>query len=318
MSSVGMMSNSRPRFYRLKQYMIDTYGAPLHRVPIDPGFGCPHREADGRGGCTFCPPDGSRAAQARAAGTLEEQVAEGIRFARHRYKATRFMAYIQAFTGTFAPASEQRRLYERVLAAFPFDAVSIGTRPDCLPEATLSFLDELKRKLDVWVELGIQTTHDQTLRRVNRGHGWRAGREAILALHDRGIRVGVHAILGLPGETHRHFRTTAMRLSRLPIDGVKLHNLHVVRGTRLADEYAAQPFPVFDEYEYTDIAIDFLRRVPAGFAIMRLNTDTAAAELVAPRWGMAKGQFLLHLEAEMARRDVRQGDLVTRRGTRRG
>jgi radical SAM protein (TIGR01212 family) len=284
-------------------------GGTLHRVPIDTGLGCPHRREDGTGGCTFCPADGSRAGYTVGAGTVEEQIRAGIGFARKRYGATRFMAYIQAFTGTFAPASRQRALYRRVLQAFPFEAVSIGTRPDCVPESTLAVLSELQARLDVWVELGVQTVHDATLRRVNRGHDWAASRRAILALAGRGIRVAVHVILGLPGESRAHFRQTADTLAGLPIDAVKIHNLHVVRGTALAAEFRRRPFKVFDEAEYAAVLIDFLRRLPPRVAIMRINTDTPPARLVAPRWREDKGQFRARVIREMRRCRHRQGDL---------
>lgn len=296
-------------FYRYKTFMIETYGAPLYRVPIDLGLGCPHRKANGRGGCTFCPPDGSRAGTTQGCRTLEAQVRRGIAFARGRYGAEHFMAYIQAFTGTLAPADAQADTAARLLALHPFDALSIGTRPDCLPPPVLRFLADLRRRVELWIELGVQTVHDATLQRVNRGHDWACSRRAIRSLHRRGIRTAVHVILGLPGEGTRHFRKTAEALADLPIDAIKIHNLHVVRGTRLAETYVRRPFPVFDEEEYLDILIDFLRRLPARLPVIRLTTDTAAAELLAPRWRWSKGQFLNRLRERMRREGLRQGDL---------
>jgi len=289
--------------------MLDRYGAPLHRVPVDFGFGCPHRRPDGSGGCTFCPEDGGRAELTASLTTLEEQIRAGIAFARTRYGATRFSAYIQAFTGTFAPASRQRAGYERLLRQYPFDAVSIGTRPDCLPPATLDFLCELNERIEVCVEVGVQTAHDETLRRINRGHDWTTAKQAIETLHKRGIAVAVHVILGLPGEVGRHFRTTAERLGKLPILGIKIHNLHVVRETDLAKMFREEPFPVYNEHEYGDILIDFLRRLPPAMAIMRINTDTPPARLIAPRWAMKKGQFRDYVVRTMKRRGAVQGDL---------
>ena len=290
--------------------MIDTYGGALHRVPVDFGFSCPHRAEDGSGGCAFCPPDGSRAKQTAAAGSVEEQVRAGVAFARRRYGARRFIAYVQAFTGTHGPVEEQRALYRRVLAAHPFEAIAVGTRPDCLAPAVLDLLEELRTCLDVWVELGIQTVHDATLRRIHRGHDWATGRQAILAVHARGMRAAAHVILGLPGESARDFRETAEALAALPIFAVKIHNLHIVRNTALAEEYARDPFPVLDEQEYADALIDFLRRTPSRIAVMRINTDTPASELIAPRWAMSKGQFREFVVREMQRRGVRQGDLL--------
>lgn len=294
-------------YYSYKRYMIDTYAKPLQRVPIDAGFGCPHRGPDGVGGCTFCPPDGSRAPQTIRVDTVAEQVAGGIAFARERYAATGFMAYIQSFTGTFAPHSVQRELYLGLLGMFPFDAVSIGTRPDCLPPATLDLLVELKQQLDVWVELGVQTTHDRTLRRIERGHDWACSEAAIRLLSERGIKVAVHVMLGLPGESPEDYAATADRLAALPVSGIKLHNLHVIRGTPLAKQYAQSPFPVLDEEFYADAVSDFLQRTPPHVAIMRINTDTPPAQLIAPRWQLKKGQFKKYLINAMHRTSARQG-----------
>ncbi|OVE81480.1 TIGR01212 family radical SAM protein [bacterium M21] len=297
-------------YYSYSRYLTEHYGGPLHRVPIDLGFGCPNRDFDGTGGCTFCPADGARARQTIHADSIEDQVREAIEFARRRYGAKRFIAYIQAFTGTFAQASEQRRTYEQILGLFPFEAVSIGTRPDCLPTSTLDFLEELNQRLEVWVELGVQTSHDRTLERINRGHDWGSSEQAILALHQRGIKVIAHVILGLPGETASDFNATAERLAKLPIDGIKVHNLHVISGTQLAQEYQQQPFPLLHEFDYCDHLIEFLRRIPAHIPMVRVQTDTPDVELVGPQWSMDKGQFLDTLIQHMRWRRYQQGDLV--------
>ena len=298
-------------FTTYRRYLTERYGAPLHRVPIDLGFGCPNRNPDGTGGCAFCPADGGRADITAGAETVEEQIERGIAFARRRYGAEQLMAYVQAFSGTFAPASVQRERYARILAAYPFRALSVGTRPDCLPPETLSFLDELRGALDVGVELGVQTTHDATLDAVNRGHTWAASRAAIETLAARGITVAAHVILGLPGETREHFRRTAVRLSELPVAAVKIHNLHVVRGTALAATFERAPFPVYDEEAYAAILIDFLRHLRPSIAIMRLTTDTPAARLVAPRWTLSKGAFRERLVRTMTAAGHRQGDALT-------
>jgi radical SAM protein (TIGR01212 family) len=295
-------------FYSYRRFMTETYGVPLYRVPVDLGLGCPHRGADGAGGCAFCSPDGGRARATTGLGTIEEQIRGAIAFARRRYEATQFMAYVQAFTGTFAPEAEQRALYDRILAAHSFRALSIGTRPDCLPPGTLDLLAGLRGRTEVWVELGVQTVHDRTLQRINRGHDWDASRRAILALHARGLCVAVHVILGLPGETCADFQTTADTLASLPLDGLKIHNLHVIRGTPLAEDFARKPFPVLDEREYAEALIDFLRRLPPRLPIFRINTDTPAEELVAPKWAMKKGQFLDYVLKTMTGRGVAQGD----------
>lgn len=305
------MSNRPPVFTSYKRFMIETYGAPLYRVPVDLGLGCPHRRRDGTGGCTFCPPHGSRSAVTSGVKSLEDQVHSGVAFARRRYRAQRFMLYIQAFTGTFATEAKQRELYDRALETFPFEAVSIGTRPDCLSAGTLDLLEELKERLDVWIELGVQTVHDRTLKRIRRGHTWARAHEAILELHRRSIRTAAHVILGLPGEGPPDFSHTADTLGTLPVTGIKIHNLHVIRGSDMAHEYEAQPFPTMNEEAYATVLIDFLRRLPPAMPIMRINTDTLARELIAPLWDMHKGQFRTYVEGRMRQYGYQQGDLFS-------
>ncbi len=290
-----------------KDYMKERYGEPLFRVPIDFNFGCPNREADGSGGCTFCNVRGSAAVQTIGAGTVKEQMHEAIRFARNRYGAKKYMAYIQAFSATFGKS--QQPMYLDLLDAADFTAVSIGTRPDCLTPQAYDFLVELNRHIEVWVELGVQTVHDRTLERINRGHDWASSETAIKKLHGLGIKVAVHAILGLPGETADDFRQTADTLAALPIDAVKIHNLHIEKGTTLALEHALTPLPVLMEYDFAEHLMDFIRRMPPHIPIMRLTTDTLDEELIAPKWHMAKGQFRDYVVQQMTCREWKQGDL---------
>ncbi|MGQ9661149.1 MAG: TIGR01212 family radical SAM protein [Kiritimatiellia bacterium] len=302
--------SGRLPFHTFRELLIRRYGEPLYRVALDLGLSCPHRRPDGSGGCTFCAADGSRARYLGNAVAIADQVLRGVEFARRRYGANRFMAYVQAFTGTFASVDEQRRLYETVLGNYTFDALSIATRPDCLPPATIALLAALKQRVDVWVEVGVQTVHDRTLERINRGHDWETSRRAILSLAQAGLHVLVHVIIGLPGESSDDFRVTAKTIGGLPVEAIKIHNLHVVRGTILAEEYAACPFPVYDEYQYAELLIDFLRHLPDRMAIARINTDTPAADLIAPRWKMDKARFRHYVATEMIRRGIRQGDLA--------
>ncbi len=294
-------------YLQYKEFMRERYGEPLFRVPIDFNLGCPNRELDGSGGCTFCNVRGSAAVQTIGKNTVEEQMAEAIRFARERYGAKKFMAYIQAFSATFGES--QQPMYLDLLDAFDFTAVSIGTRPDCLTPQAYDFLVELNKHIEVWVELGVQTVHDKTLERVNRGHDWASSELAIQKLHELGIKVAVHAILGLPGETAEDFQKTAVTLAALPIDAVKIHNLHIEKGTTLALEHALSPLPVLMEYDFAEHLIDFIRRMPPHIPIMRLTTDTLDEELIAPKWHMAKGQFKDYVIQQMICREWRQGDL---------
>ncbi|MDF7808238.1 TIGR01212 family radical SAM protein [Pontiellaceae bacterium B12219] len=296
-----------PPYLQYKEFMKERYGEPLFRVPIDFNTGCPNRELDGSGGCTFCNVRGSAAVQTIGKDSVEDQMKEAIRFARDRYGAKKYMAYIQAFSATFGESQQPK--YLALLDAFDFTAVSIGTRPDCLTPQAYDFLVELNKHIEVWVEIGVQTVHDRTLERINRGHDWASSEEAILKLHDLGIKVAVHAILGLPGETAEDFQQTADTIAALPIDAVKIHNLHIEKGTTLALEHALTPLPVLMEHDFAEHLMDFIRRLPPNIPIMRLTTDTLDEELIAPIWNMAKGQFKDYVIQQMTCREWRQGDL---------
>jgi len=295
-------------YYTYRQFMIDRYGEPLQRIPIDSGFGCPNRDEEGRGGCLFCAEDGGRAVQTRRAGQWREQIDVAVEFARKRYGAEKFMGYCQAYSGTFASHERQSEFYREVLSQMKFDAFSIGTRPDCLPQKTIEFFKELSTETDLWVELGVQTANDETLRRINRGHDWACSRDAIERLHDAGISCAVHLIFGLPGESETDWHESSAAVAALPISGIKFHNLHVIKNTQLAEQYLKKPFPLLDEHDYCEAVIDAIRMMPPHIPIMRLQTDTVSEALIAPRWLMKKGQFIDYLTLQMAKRGVRQGD----------
>lgn len=295
-------------WYDTRAFMQDQYGEVLHRVPVDAGLSCPHRGTEGGGGCTFCAPNGARAVQLGDAAGLEEQVRRAVRFARRRYGARRFMAYVQAYTGTLAPVEEQRERYRHLLSLADFSALSIGTRPDCLGEGTLALLQSLRETLDVWVELGVQSIHDRTLREIHRGHDWACSREAIVRLAERGVRPVVHLILGLPGESRDDMCATIRTLVALPIGGLKLHDLHIVKGSAMEAAWRERPFPLPGDLGYVDLLAALLPQIPAGIPLMRLRTDTPDEARVAPASGWSKGEFLQALAETMRRRGLRQGD----------
>jgi uncharacterized protein len=273
-------------FTQYKQWMIERYGAPLFRIPVQLATSCPH------GRCAFCAENGARARQTQRQGSPLEQAEEAIRFTKRRYKARKFMLYIQAFTADLTDPEQQQTILT-LLDRFDFTAISIGTRPDCLPPEALDFLCELKKQTEVWVELGVQTANDETLKRINRGHDWECSKQAILRLADAGILVAPHVILGLPGEQaepapnifSKHWKHTAKELAKLPILGIKIHNLHIVKGTALADD----PPPTLSHWEYAEGLMAFLRRIPADIPVMRISTDTPDDQLVAPHWHLEKG-----------------------------
>jgi radical SAM protein (TIGR01212 family) len=288
-------------FVQYKQWMIERYGDALFRVPVEIASTCPH------GRCAFCSENGSRAQQTQRQESAIDQIEAAIKFSKRRYKAQKLMLYIQAFTADLTDPSQQKLILQ-CLDNYKFEAISIGTRPDCLPEAALRFLETLKEKVEVWVELGVQTANDETLKRINRGHDWECSRKAVLALAERGIHVAPHVIIGLPNETLKDWNQTAEALAALPLSGIKIHNLHVVKGTELAKN----PPPVLNHWEYAEALMEFLRRIPAELPVMRISTDTPDEELIAPHWHLEKGQFLDYVIQQMTMQEIRQGDLCGR------
>ncbi len=285
-------------FTQYKPWMIERYGEPLFRIPVEIARSCPH------GRCAFCSENGSRAQQTQQQESPIEQIEVAIQFSKRRYKAKKFMLYIQAFTADLTDPEQQQTIMG-LLDRFNFEAISIGTRPDCLPETALDFLQNLTTPSEVWLELGVQTANDKTLKTIHRGHDWECSKQAILALAERGIHVAPHVILGLPGETSNDWKNTAEELAKLPISGIKIHNLHIMKGTALAEN----PPPTLNHWEYAEGLIDFLRRIPADIPVMRISTDTPVDQLIAPHWHLEKGQFLDYVIQQMTMREIHQGQL---------
>ena len=299
-------------FYSYQEYLKNRYGDVLYRVPLDAGFSCPHRKKDKSGGCTFCPEDGARAVQLGSASSLSEQIKKGVNFAKRRYHAAAFMAYLQAFTATFSSREELRRLVFRITSEQKFAAIAFGTRPDCLPEKVVKWLAELQEAeaLDIWVELGVQTANDSTLQIINRGHSWQKSEDAIKRLAEYGISTTAHLIIGLPGETRVDWLETIDKITALPISAIKLHNLHIIKGTEMASQWLNAPFPLLGEHDYIEELLAILERIPAHIPIVRLTTDTPENELLAPLWQMKKGQFLKALTRQMTARGISQGSAL--------
>jgi hypothetical protein len=272
------------------EYLTAGYGAVLHRIAIDLPLSCPNR-LNGGHGCIYCAEDGNRARHLRHHFSLPDQVAAGREYIRRRYNNEGpYIAYFQSYTNTFAPVAQLRAWYEEVLALADFKMIIVATRPDCLPDDVLELLSELSQRYELWVELGVQTSNDATLERINRGHDFASVRQAVASLAERGIRAAAHVILGLPGEGPEDFRQTAEDLAALPFQAIKLHQLMILRKTPLASgKYPVKPL---NEYEYAAAAVDFLRRLPDDWIVMRLMADADNDAVIAPKWWMKKGQFL--------------------------
>jgi radical SAM protein (TIGR01212 family) len=288
-----------------KDYLVETYGEALYRIPLDLDTSCPNRDETGKGGCSFCSEHGARSMQTMNSESIESQVADSIKFAKKRYGAKQFMLYVQAFSANFN--QENITIYEKLLKE-NCKAISFGTRPDCLNKSAYSYLKQLKEKTNVWVELGVQTIHDKTLKTINRGHDFNCSKVAIKKLNKIGINVAVHVIIGLPGETTEDIINTAKKLSKLPIKAIKIHNLHVLKDTAMGEEFIKNPFPTLQEYEYIDLLVEFLRYLRKDISIIRMTTESLKGTVIAPNWKMNKSHFREYIIKKMAFEDAYQGD----------
>jgi uncharacterized protein len=279
------------RFRSFNEYLREKFGGRIQRIALDSGLSCPNRDGTlGTQGCIYCD-NKSFNSKAGAAASIREQLAEGAARARRRYGARRFLAYFQTYTNTYAPVELLRALYESVLSDPSIVGMMISTRPDCVPEPMLDLIEDISRRTLVWIELGVQTCHNRTLELIGRGHGFEAAADAIARIKSRGISAAAHVILGLPGETHSDMDETAEALARLKIDGLKLHHLHAVKGTRLAEMWASGNWRPMLAEDYIDSAARFVLKFPENIVMMRLVGDCPEGMLIAPKWDLKKQEI---------------------------
>jgi radical SAM protein (TIGR01212 family) len=286
----------------------ERFGGRVQRVTIDAGFTCPN--VDGSvavGGCVYCDNRSFSPNRRLPRTSVREQVRRGITLLGKRYGVERFLAYFQAATNTYAPAAKLRRLYDEALDHPQIVGLAIGTRPDTVPDDILDLIQEYARDRYVCLELGLQSIHDRSLDWMNRGHHADAFIDAIQRCRGRGLDLCAHVILGLPGESHEDMLATADALAAQPLNGVKIHNLHVVRDTPLESMYRAGQVRMLEREEYVQVVCDFLERLPAGMVIHRLSGDAPPDYLVAPLWCLDKPALLRAIALELERRDSRQG-----------
>ncbi|MHB8069496.1 MAG: TIGR01212 family radical SAM protein [Desulfobaccales bacterium] len=297
-----------PPYLDLNRYLRRLYGERVQKITLDAGLTCPNRDGRlGREGCLYCNPRGSgTGAWSRGLG-IGRQMEEGLARLRQRYGAKKFIAYFQSFTNTYASVEHLRDLYLEALAFPGVVGLSIGTRPDCLSDAVLDLLAELKRDYLVWLELGLQSAHDATLLRINRGHDTACFTAAVTQAAARGLEVVAHVILGLPGEDSPQMAATAAYLAGLPIRGVKIHLLYVTRDSALASLYREGAYRPLTAAAYVSAVVDFIELLPTHLVIHRLTGDPHPGELLAPEWCLDKSRVLSLIKDEFARRGSRQG-----------
>lgn len=290
------------------QHLKQRFDGRVHKISIDAGFSCPNRGATrDQPGCLFCDPDGSGSFGIHRGLAVAEQLERGKEIMIRKYKAKHFLAYFQPFSNTFAPPERLRSLYDEALGVPGVVGLTVGTRPDCCPPAVLDLLEEYHRRTYFWLELGLQSSHDRSLDFLRRGHDYACFLEAYNAAKARGLRVCVHVILGLPGETREDMLATAEEMARLQVDGIKLHLLHVLRGTRLGELYQQGDINILEQEKYVSLVADVIERLPASALIHRLTGDGPRDKLLAPLWSLKKWEVLNAIDNELYRRGTYQG-----------
>jgi radical SAM protein (TIGR01212 family) len=298
-----------PRPYKdFNSYMRDLFGCRVQKISLDAGLTCPNRDGTlGYGGCIYCNERGSGTGAARQSRSITEQITTAKAFLRKRYNATKFLAYFQSFSNTYAPLDVLRSLFEQALSDPEVVGLSIGTRPDCVSEDVLDYVEGISRHRLVWVEYGLQSSNNMTLRRISRGHDVRAFEDAVRRTRARKIPVCTHVILGLPDETPDDMLKTARFVGSQDIQAVKIHLLYVVKGTILEQWYLRGDYQCLTREQYVHLASEFLTLLPPHIIIQRLTGDPHPDELVAPLWALQKQQNLNAILNYMHTKDLYQG-----------
>ena len=302
----------RPYFF-FGDYLWTTYSARVLKIPINAGLICPNRDGRlGTGGCIFCSSDGSASPASSGSGGILDQMEEAAGNFRRSDDKTRYIAYFQAYTNTGAPVEELKKIYDTALEWGDMAGLMIGTRPDCLPDEVIDLISSYRKDhFELWIEMGMQTMHDRSLSLLNRMHDHAATRDAVLRCAAKGISVCLHVILGIPGESWHDMMATAREIASLPVKGVKIHHLHVIRDTPLEASYRRGEVPMMTMKEYASTVCDFIERLRPDIMIHRLLGDRNEESLVAPLWGLHKGTVIKSIEDEFIRRGSFQGLLFS-------
>ena len=298
------------RYYSLDYYLKNTFGEKIYRLSLNAGMTCPNRDGklDTRG-CIFCSAGGSGDFASAPTQSITEQIESAKLRLKNKTRCQKFVAYFQAYTNTYAPVSYLRKIFTEAINHPDIVALSIATRCDCLSEEILDLLEELNQIKPVWIELGLQTMHENTLRFIRSGFTLEQFENAVNALSLHGLSVIVHLILGLPGETKTMMLESLSYVCNLPISGVKLQLLHVLRYTDLADIYEEMPFATFSLEEYCDFIVDCVERIPPDIVIHRLTGDGPRSLLIAPLWSTDKKRVLNTIQKRFVERDTWQGKM---------
>ena len=304
METQSALYNEFPQF--LKRY----FPYKVQKISLNAGFTCPNRDGrKGYGGCTYCNNQTFNPDYCRTEKPITQQLDEGKLFFAHKYPEMKYLAYFQAYTNTYGELESLKRKYEEALSVDGVVGLVIGTRPDCMPDNLLRYLEEINKHTFLLVEYGIESTNDVTLKRINRGHTFQVTRDAVTRTAACGILTGGHVILGLPGETHESIVTQAKVLSDLPLTTLKMHQLQLIRGTRMALEYEQRPedFHLFDVDEYIELVIDYVEHLRPDLVLERFVSQSPKDLLIAPDWGLKNYEFNHRVQKRMKELGAYQG-----------
>jgi radical SAM protein (TIGR01212 family) len=299
-----------PLYRTFQTFLSKHLDVKVQKISLNAGFSCPNRDGSkGWGGCTYCNNQTFNPAYCDTGQRVSEQLEQGIRFFARKYPEMHYLAYFQAYTNTYAGLEQLKALYEEALSVPKVIGLVIGTRPDCMPDELLDYLTSLSKRCFVLVEYGVESTLDRTLEAINRGHDFACSADAIRRTASRGISVGAHIILGLPGEYNSDILKHADTLNTLPLDTLKLHQLQLIKGTKLAAQVAANPSWVqpFSADEYAELVVNFLEQLKPDIAVERFVSQSPPELLIAPDWGLKNYEFTHLVEKKLRERHSFQG-----------
>lgn len=302
------------RYTDFSAFLARYFEGKVQKISVDAGFTCPNRDGTlGVGGCSYCNNRTFNPDYCAERESVTAQLEKGKLFFARKYPTMRYLAYFQAYTNTYGELSKLKRLYEEALEVSGVEGLVVGTRPDCVSDDLLDYLAELSKRVFVLVEFGMECTSDALLKRLNRGHSFACSCDAIRRTAQRGIAVGAHLILGLPGQQREDILAQAEELSQLPLNTLKLHQLQLVKGTRLAKEYEADAsdFHFYTAAEYADLVVDFLERLTPEIAVERFASQSPKDLLIAPDWGLKNYEFTELVKRRLRERDTYQGRLYS-------
>ncbi len=303
----------RERYYRFSRYLRERYGCYVYKVGIDAGFSCPNRDGKlSREGCIFCD-NRAFCFNSRFPGkSLEEQIREGMIFGRKRYGAKKFIVYFQAYTNTYASIKSLKKKYDIVKNFKDVVGIAIGTRPDCIDNDILDLIESYSMDYEVWIEYGVQSIHEKTLKIINRNHTYEDFLRAVELTKGRDIKICVHVIIGLPKEGEKEILETAKEIGKLNLEGIKIHPLHIIKGTKLEGIYKKGEYEPLKMEEYVELVIKFLEYLPPDTIIQRITADCPPEFLIAPLWILKKREVLTKIEEKLEEKNTYQGRLYKR------